>query len=138
MAKKNNANKYWIYGEDAALAAQFTAYLGKVLKNRRANYIRRKSAEQEKETSFEELEETAMQQDGGVMEDEIETRLLWEAIKQYLPRLTPQECETMISLYINRLTVKETAAKLDVAPPTVTIYRDRALAKIRKELGEDS
>lgn len=32
MAKKNNANKYWIYGEDAALAAQFTAYLAKVLK----------------------------------------------------------------------------------------------------------
>ena len=44
----------------------------------------------------------------------------------------------MISLYINHLTVKETAEKLDVAPPTVTIYRDRALAKIRKELGEDS
>lgn len=138
MAKKNNANKYWIYGEDAALAAQFTAYLAKVLKNRRANYIRRKSAEQAKETSYEELEETAVQQNGGAMEDEIETRLLWEAIKHYLPRLTPQECETMISLYINRLTVKETAAKLDVAPPTVTIYRDRALAKIRKELGEDS
>lgn len=138
MAKKNNANKYWIYGEDAALAAQFTAYLGKVLKNRRANYIRRKSMEQAKETSIEELEETAVQQDGGATEDEIEMRLLWEAIKQYLPRLTPQECETMISLYINRLTVKETAAKLDVAPPTVTIYRDRALAKIRKELGEDS
>ena len=138
MAKKNNANKYWIYGEDAALAAQFTAYLAKVLKNRRANYIRRKSAEQAKETSYEELEETAVQQNGGAMEDEIETRLLWEAIKQYLPRLTPQECETMHSLYINRLTVKETAAKLDVAPPTVTIYRDRALAKIRKELGEDS
>ena len=138
MSRKNDANKYWIYGEDAALAAQFTAYLAKVLKNRRANYIRRKSAEQAKETSYEELEETAVQQNGGAMEDELETRLLWEAIKQYLPRLTPQECETMISLYINRLTVKETAAKLDVAPPTVTIYRDRALAKIRKELGEDS
>ena len=138
MAKKNNTNKYLIYGEDAALAAQFTAYLAKVLKNRRANYIRQKSAEQAKEVSYEELEETDVQQDGGAMEDEIETRLLWEAIKQYLPRLTPQECETMISLYINRLTVKETAAKLDVAPPTVTIYRDRALAKIRKELGEDS
>lgn len=40
MAKKNNANKYWIYGEDAALAAQFTAYLAKVLKNRRLTYIR--------------------------------------------------------------------------------------------------
>lgn len=138
MSRKNDANKYWIYGEDAALAAQFTAYLTKMLKNRRSNYIRHKRAKQAKEISYEELEETAVQQDGGAMESEIETRLLWEAIKKYLPRLTPQECETMISLYINRLTVKETAAKMDVASPTVTIYRDRALAKIRKELGEDS
>ncbi len=138
MAKENNANRYWIYGEDAALAAQFTAYLAKVLKNSRLNYIRRKSAEQAKEISYEELEETAVQQDGGAMEDEIETRLLWEAIKKYLPRLTPQECETVISLYISRLTIKATAAKLDIAPSTVVTYRDRAIEKIRKELGEDS
>ena len=32
MSRKNDANKYWIYGEDAALAAQFTAYLATVLK----------------------------------------------------------------------------------------------------------
>ena len=79
MARRKDGNRYWIYGEDAAPAAQFTAYLSKVLKNRRANYIRQKSAEQEKETSFDELEETAAQQDGGAMEDEIETCLLWEA-----------------------------------------------------------
>ena len=65
MARRKDGNRYWIYGEDAAPAAQFTAFLSKVLKNRRANYIRQKSAEQEKETSFDELEETAAQQDGG-------------------------------------------------------------------------
>lgn len=39
MSRKKDANKYWIYGEDAALAAQFTAYLATVLKNRRLTYI---------------------------------------------------------------------------------------------------
>ena len=48
MSRKNDANKYWIYGEDAALAAQFTAYLTKMLKNRRSNYIRLKRAKQAK------------------------------------------------------------------------------------------
>ena len=38
MSRKKDANKYWIYGEDAALAAQFTAYLATVLKNRRLTY----------------------------------------------------------------------------------------------------
>lgn len=46
MSRKNDANKYWIYGEDAALAAQFTAYLTKMLKNRRSNYIRHKRAKE--------------------------------------------------------------------------------------------
>ena len=41
MSRKKDANKYWIYGEDAALAAQFTAYLATVLKNRRLTYIRK-------------------------------------------------------------------------------------------------
>ena len=31
MSRKKDANKYWIYGEDAALAARFTKYLTKVL-----------------------------------------------------------------------------------------------------------
>ena len=42
MSRKNDANKYWIYGEDAALAARFTKYLTKVLYARRASYIRDK------------------------------------------------------------------------------------------------
>lgn len=40
MAKKNIADKYWIYGEDAELAARLTSYLTRVVYNQRANYIR--------------------------------------------------------------------------------------------------
>ena len=63
MAKKNNANKYWIYGEDAALAAQFTAYLAKVLKNRRLTYIRHLNKIQAAECSYEDIAETIEQVD---------------------------------------------------------------------------
>lgn len=45
LAHKKEGNKYWIYGEDAALAARFTKYLTKVLYARRASYIRTKMAE---------------------------------------------------------------------------------------------
>lgn len=33
MAKKNIADKYWIYGEDAELAARLTSYLTRVVYN---------------------------------------------------------------------------------------------------------
>lgn len=39
MAKKNIADKYWIYGEDAELAARLTSYLTRVVYNQRANYM---------------------------------------------------------------------------------------------------
>lgn len=70
MAKKNNANKYWIYGEDAALAAQFTAYLGKVLKNRRLTYIRHLNKIQAKEYSYEDMAETIEQGQGAAPDDD--------------------------------------------------------------------
>lgn len=53
MSRKNDANKYWIYGEDAALAARFTKYLTKVLYARRASYIRDKMVEVSREISIE-------------------------------------------------------------------------------------
>lgn len=53
MSRKKDANKYWIYGEDAALAAQFTAYLATVLKNRRLTYIRHLKKIQKVECSYE-------------------------------------------------------------------------------------
>ena len=33
-------DRYWIYGEDAELAARLTSYLTRVVYNQRANYIR--------------------------------------------------------------------------------------------------
>lgn len=53
MSRKKDANKYWIYGEDAALAARFTKYLTKVLYARRASYIRDKMVEVSREISIE-------------------------------------------------------------------------------------
>ena len=58
MSRKKDANKYWIYGEDAALAAQFTAYLATVLKNRRLTYIRHLKKIQKVECSYEYAAET--------------------------------------------------------------------------------
>lgn len=114
MAKKNNANKYWIYGEDAALAAQFTAYLGKVLKNRRLTYIRHLNKIQAKEYSYEDMAETIEQVDSireESLESTVESKLMWEAIKPYLHKLSPKECEVMICLYIDRLSIGDTAVK---------------------------
>lgn len=117
MAHKKEGNKYWIYGEDAALAARFTKYLTKVLYARRASYIRTKMTEAAHEVSIEEcsgeVEETYNRLNAPI-EERVEARLMWEGIRNYLPKLTPKECEVMIALYIDRLSVSEVAAKLGV------------------------
>lgn len=137
MAKKNNANKYWIYGEDAALAAQFTAYLDKVLKNRRLTYIRHLNKIQAKEYSYEDMSETIEQVDSireESLESTVESKLMWEAIKPYLHKLSPKECEVMICLYIDRLSIGDTAVKLKIKPDTVSTHKHNAINKIRKEM----
>lgn len=139
MAKKNNANKYWIYGEDAALAAQFTAYLAKVMKNRRLTYIRHLNKIQAAECSYEDIAETIEQVDSireESLESTVEAKLMWEAIKPYLHKLSPKECEVMICLYIERLSVTDTAAKLKIKPDTVSTHKHNAINKIRKEMEE--
>lgn len=55
MAKKNIADKYWIYGEDAELAARLTSYLTRVVYNQRANYIRALMKIKEHECSIEDV-----------------------------------------------------------------------------------
>ena len=137
MAKKNNANKYWIYGEDAALAARFTKYLTKALYARRASYIRTKMAEAEHEVSIEECSDevdNVYKRLEAPVEESVEVRLMWEGIRNYLPKLTPKECEVMIALYIERLSVAEAAAKLGVERNTVSTHRRNACEKIRKEM----
>ena len=137
MAHKKEGNKYWIYGEDAALAARFSKYLTKVLYARRASYIRTKMAEAAHEVSIEEcsgeVEETYNRLNAPI-EERVEARLMWEGIRNYLPKLTPKECEVMIALYIDRLSVSEAAAKLGVETNTISTHRRNACEKIRKEM----
>lgn len=139
MAKKNNANKYWIYGEDAALAAQFTAYLATTLKNRRLTYIRHLNKIKAAECSYEDVAETIEQVDSireEPLESTVEAKLMWEAIKPYLHKLSPKECEVMICLYIDRLSIGDTAVKLKIKPDTVSTHKHNAINKIRKEMEE--
>ena len=137
MAKKNNANKYWIYGEDAELAARFTKYLTRVLYARRASYIRNKMTVAAHEISLEECNgevDDMFTRLAESVEESVESKLMWESIRNYLPKLTPKECEVMIELYVNRLSVSEAAAKLGVESNTVSTHRHNACEKIRKEM----
>ena len=94
MAKKNNANKYWIYGEDALLAARFSKYLSKSLRNRRADYLSQLKKNKEWEVPYEDLSDAEKEsvQESSATEDEIEALLFWEALKTHLHLLTPKEC----------------------------------------------
>ena len=60
------------------------------------------------------------------MEESVESKLMWEGIKKYLHKLTPKECEVMISLYVDHLSVRETAAKLKVDDSTVSTHHKNA------------
>ena len=73
---------------------------------------------------------------GNSLEESIEAKLMWEAIRKYLPKLELKECEVMIALYIDRLSVTATAAKLRVDASTVRRRRDSACDKIRKAMEE--
>ena len=129
MSRKKDANKYWIYGEDAALAAQFTAYLATVLKNRRLTYIRHLKKIQKVECSYEYAAETIEHVDSireESLESAVEAKLMWEAIKPYLHKLSPKECEVMICLYIDRLSIADTATKLKIKPDTVSTHKHNA------------
>ena len=102
MAKKNIADKYWIYGEDAELAARLTSYLTRVVYNQRANYIRALMKIKEHECSIEDCDsdiESQSMRSGNSLEESIEAKLMWEAIRKYLPKLELKECEVMIALY---------------------------------------
>mgnify|MGYP006377015163 CR=1 FL=1 len=139
MSRKKDANKYWIYGEDAALAAQFTAYLATVLKNRRLTYIRHLKKIQKVECSYEYAAETIEHVDSireESLESAVEAKLMWEAIKPYLHKLSPKECEVMICLYIDRLSIADTATKLKIKPDTVSTHKHNAINKIRNAMGE--
>ena len=70
------------------------------------------------------------------IEESVESKLMWEGIKKYLHKLTPKECEVMISLYVDHLSVRETAAKLKVDDSTVSTHHKNARDKIRNAMEE--
>ena len=65
------------------------------------------------------------------MESAVEAKLMWEAIKPYLHKLSPKECEVMICLYIDRLSIADTATKLKIKPDTVSTHKHNARRKTR-------
>ena len=115
MSRYKDSNKYKIYGEDAILAARFDKYLDATLRNCRADYLKALSKRKQREIPYEDLPDAEKEtvQESSVADDEIESLLFWEALKTHLHLLTPKECETMICLYIKRLSVKETAARME-------------------------
>ena len=70
------------------------------------------------------------------IEESVESKLMWEGIKKYLHKLTPKECEVMISLCVDHLSVRETAAKLKVDDSTVSTHHKNARDKIRNAMEE--
>ena len=70
------------------------------------------------------------------IEESVESKLMWAGIKKYLHKLTPKECEVMISLYVDHLSVRETAAKLKVDDSTVSTHHKNARDKIRNAMEE--
>lgn len=109
MSRYKDSNKYKIYGEDAILAARFDKYLDATLRNCRADYLKALSKRKQREIPYEDLPDAEKEtvQESSVADDEIESLLFWEALKTHLHLLTPKECETMICLYIKRLSVKK-------------------------------
>ena len=84
MAKKKIADKYWIYGADAELAARLTSYLTRVVYNQRANYIRALMKIKEHECSIEDCDsdiESQSMRSGNSLEESIESKLMWECSK---------------------------------------------------------
>ena len=131
---------FWnVFIVDAELAARLTSYLTRVVYNQRANYIRALMKIKEHECSIEDCDsdiESQSMRSGNSLEESIESKLMWEAIRKYLPKLELKECEVMIALYIDRLSVTATAAKLKVDASTVRRRRDSACDKIRKAMEE--
>ena len=110
-----------------------------VLNNRRLTYIRHLKKIQKVECSYEYAAETIEHVDSireESLESAVEAKLMWEAIKPYLHKLSPKECEVMICLYIDRLSIADTATKLKIKPDTVSTHKHNAINKIRNAMGE--
>lgn len=139
MANEKYAEKFLVYGEDAELAKMLTSKLKEGLSNRRISYLRKIAVRKKHECSFEEnaeyLEHIFMNEPS--FEESVEAKLLREAIRQYLYKLTPRECEVIICLYIRHMTAQETAAILNLEKNTISTHKKNATDKIRAAMEEN-
>lgn len=135
--KEKKSYNQSISGEDVELLAQFTGKLGKVLHNKRVSYLRKKNQKETKEVSFEAnasyLESVSCRIEVSV-EECIEEKLTMEEIDKHLQNLPARECEVITCLYINEMSVKETAKELRIKPNTVSTHKKNTTARIRKKM----
>ena len=74
--------------------------------------------------------------------EELERLVLPEKMQRldiHLPLqvLTEREQEVILCLFYDQISERETARKLNLSRSSVRTYRDRALRKLRKEIGKD-
>lgn len=119
MAKKKDFYNQSISGEDIELLAQFTGKLDKVLHNKRVSYLRKKNQKETKEVSFEAnasyLESVSCRIEVSV-EECVEEKLMLEETDKHLQNLPVREYAVITCLYINEMSVKETAKELGIKP----------------------
>lgn len=63
--------------------------------------------------------------------------MMWQTMKSYIKYLTSRESEVLICMCIDRMSVTQTAEKLNMSVSTVYWHKRNALGKIRKHMGED-
>ena len=133
MQKKKQKNHPLVLNQDDQIIAEFTNYLSITLRNARIKYLKKWTKIRKFECSIEDLELDS-EPFNNQMEEQIEEMLAWQMVKNYLPLLTPKECEVIMCLYVNRLTTAETARKLELAAETVRWHKSNALRKIRNAM----
>ena len=135
MAKEKKSYNQSISGEDVELLAQFTGKLDKVLHNKRVSYLR--NQKETKEVSFEAnasyLESVSCRIEVSV-EECVEEKLMLEETDKHLQNLPVREYAVITCLYINEMSVKETAKELGIKPNTVSTHKKNATARIRKKM----
>ena len=131
MAKKKDFYNQSISGEDVELLAQFTGKLDKVLHNKRVSYLRKKNQKETKEVSF---EANASYLEGVSCRIEVSVEECVEETDKHLQNLPVREYAVITCLYINEMSVKETAKELGIKPNTVSTHKKNATARIRKKM----
>lgn len=135
MQKRNRENHFLAHDNDEHIIAEFTSYLAVSLKNARAKYLKNWWKIRHFECSIEDLDPDFEPIDRG-MEEKIEEMLAWQTVKDYLPKLSPKECEVILCLYVKRLSTAQTAKQMNLTAETIRWHKSNALRKIRESMEE--